>query len=125
MHIGVGMASPGAVNEETMMVKPGAGNADALSPESCSVPQSAVTIDPVELYQEMREACARVVESHGMSREHFNWAALISLVQVRNGIIREAYAVERVPGETDAKKEELGKRHGVSVDYINRIVYGK
>lgn len=82
-------------------------------------------MEPSDLYQEMREACARVAEAQGLDRECFNWAALISLGQVRNGMIRSEYRTKRQPGNTDGVKEELSKKYGLSSNYIQIILYGK
>jgi hypothetical protein len=81
-------------------------------------------MEPCELYQEMREACARVAEARGMDRECFNWAALLSLVHIRNGMIRDDWSKrKRKSFKTD--KSEIAEKYGVTANYVSRIVYGE
>jgi len=82
-------------------------------------------MDPIELYHEMREACAKVAEKHGLPRSWFCWAMLISMVQIRNGVIRAEYYTEKKWGATDALKTELSGEYGVGEDYLNKILYEK
>lgn len=83
-------------------------------------------IEPIDLYVEMREACGKVLDAHGIKREHMNFGMLISRVQIRNAVVRaEYFDVGGGPGkgESASRREVIRQQHGISMDHLNSILY--
>lgn len=81
--------------------------------------------ETIDLYAEMREACAAILDRHGVGREHMNFAVLISRVQIRNCLVRHEYRERREPGNSEGVKEELARSFGIGNSYVERILYGE
>lgn len=80
--------------------------------------------DDLDLYHEMREACAGVLASHGIKREHCRMDLLISREQARNAQIRAEYEEIRPRyGEAREVREALARKWGLSESYLERILY--
>ena len=82
--------------------------------------------EEIDLYHEMRDACATVLKKHGIKTEHCNFERTLSREQVRNIQIRAEYEqMQPLHGGAEEARVALGEKHMIRMSYLKKILYGE
>ena len=81
--------------------------------------------EELDLYHEMRQACAEVLKKRGIKTEHCNFERTLSREQVRNVQIRAEYEqMQPLYGGAEEARKALGEKHMIRMKYLEKILYG-